>query len=91
MVLRSWNTSLAFASGMGKGSNLMALPVLVYIPLCCALSKGTLRTYWFFNAKSKGALVAWYKVVKSVEWDTPNEVIEMFPRASAPGTNYRDT
>lgn len=46
------------------------------------LSKGTLRKYWLSNASSKGVLEAWYKVVKSVEWNTPNEVVEMFPRAS---------
>lgn len=46
------------------------------------LSKGTLRDYWIVKNNSKGVLEAWYKVVRSVEWETPNDVIRMFPRAS---------
>ena len=46
------------------------------------LTRGRLRTYWLSNASSKGVLEAWYKVVKSAQWSTPNDIVEMFPRAS---------
>lgn len=46
------------------------------------LSRRTLKEFWLNNSNSKGVLEAWYKVVKSVEWETPNDLVEMFPRAS---------
>jgi len=46
------------------------------------LSKGTLKKYWLINSNSKGGLEAWHKVVKLVDWQTPNDVIKMFPKAS---------
>jgi mRNA interferase HigB len=46
------------------------------------LSKGTLRDYWAINRNSKGPLESWHKIVKTAAWDTPNDLIKMFPKAS---------
>jgi len=41
-----------------------------------------LRKYRITNPNSKGVLEARYKVVRSVDWETPNDLIQMFPKAS---------
>jgi len=69
--------------GLAKETILSPYWLLLYLCLDMhILSKGTLRDYWLSNANSKGVLEAWHKVVKSVIWNTPNDVIKMFPRAS---------
>jgi mRNA interferase HigB len=48
---------------------------------------GTLRRFWTKHSDSKEQLLAWYKVVKSSDWKSPNEVKRQFRSASIIGGN----
>ena len=48
---------------------------------------GTLRTFWNLHHDSKEQLQAWYKLMRSATWKTPNDVKRQFGSASIIGGN----
>ena len=48
---------------------------------------GTLRNFWRTHPDSREQLQAWYKLMKSASWETPNDVERQFRSASIIGDN----
>ena len=48
---------------------------------------GTLRNFWRTHPDSREQLQAWYKLMKSASWKTPNDVKRQFRSASIMGDN----
>ena len=48
---------------------------------------GTLRTFWKTHPDSTEQLQAWYKLMRSAAWKTPNDVKRQFRSASIIGGN----
>lgn len=48
---------------------------------------GTLREFWRIHPDSKEQLQAWYKLLKSAAWKSPNDVKRQFRSASIIGGN----
>jgi mRNA interferase HigB len=48
---------------------------------------GTLRKFWGTHPDSRDQLQAWYKLMKSARWKTPNDVKRQFRSASIIGDN----
>ena len=48
-------------------------------------NKSSVNKFARKHAESKDALFAWYDYVKTVSWDTPNDIKRSFPKASVIG------
>ena len=51
------------------------------------IAKSTLRTFWEAYPEAEQPLRDWYAITKQAEWNTPNEVKNMFGNASLVGNN----
>ena len=51
------------------------------------ISIGTLKSFWRTHPDSKEQLQAWYRLMKSANWRTPNDVKRQFRSASVIGNN----
>ena len=51
------------------------------------LSKRTLREFWIKHNNAEQQLLSWYKVVKSEEFHSSNEVLTQFTNCRALGLN----
>jgi len=46
------------------------------------IAKRTLREYWERNLETEQQLSAWYREASKADWDTPNEIKELYASAS---------
>ena len=49
------------------------------------ISKKALRQFWERHAAAEQPLLAWYREVEAADWESPDQLIERFPRASIVG------
>lgn len=51
------------------------------------IAKSTLREYWRKHANCRKELENWYKIASNADWQTPNDIKSVFPKANVVADN----